>query len=304
VLAGGLALELNLRYRREVVELRKLNDIDFLVDSFAEIPESLGREFLLRHIHPDDPPAKTLLQAVDPETRVRIDVFRAYGAEMARAVPQEGLAWPRRVVSVEDQAARAARLVWGLAVGTEVAPKFARDFLRLASAIGEEEMDAVWKEHRKAGSLERFAETVERLRGLIGFFGARFGDYFALEAFGKAIDQDAVEAGKLTDAGGGFVHNGGHRLAGMEAGSQPRDHFVEIQKPRVDGERCWLKFEEREAIVTMDKPVQAASIVFAPHLKLDRVILPRVDGQERVTHAFDLIGREKDGEARFEDTTG
>ena len=46
--------------------------------------ETLGRNFLLRHVHPDDPPNKTLLQAVDPELGVRIDVFRVYGFEMKR----------------------------------------------------------------------------------------------------------------------------------------------------------------------------------------------------------------------------
>jgi hypothetical protein len=58
--------------------------VDFIVGSFDDIPESLGTDFVLRHVHPIDSPGKTLLQCVDPETRVRVDVFRAYGSEIER----------------------------------------------------------------------------------------------------------------------------------------------------------------------------------------------------------------------------
>jgi|SRR5580658_6071406 hypothetical protein len=78
-LTGGFAFELHLMERGSPAQMRPLNDIDFLVDSFDDIPKTLSGDFIFRHVHPHDPPAKTLLQCVDPETAVRVDVFRACG---------------------------------------------------------------------------------------------------------------------------------------------------------------------------------------------------------------------------------
>ena len=83
-LAGGLALEIHVARAGGRGAARQLNDLDFIVDSFEAIPRTLGRDFLFRHVHPDDPAGKALLQAVDPETRLRVDVFRAYDGQMER----------------------------------------------------------------------------------------------------------------------------------------------------------------------------------------------------------------------------
>jgi hypothetical protein len=150
-LAGGLAIERRCGHSIE----RPVHDIDFIVASFEDIPTSLGDKYLLRHVHPDDPGGKMLMQCVDEETRIRVDVFRAYGGEMDRV--QAG------VVSLYDCAARAARLAWDLAENVPVAPKFARDFLRLLELTEVKESEAVWQDHRKATNPVRFAEVAERL---------------------------------------------------------------------------------------------------------------------------------------------
>ncbi len=83
-LTGGFAVEIYcVRAGREVPK-RKLNDIDFIVDSFDDIPATLSRDYLFRHIHPSDPPGKTLLQCVDSKAALRIDVFRSSGGTMQR----------------------------------------------------------------------------------------------------------------------------------------------------------------------------------------------------------------------------
>src|SRR5215475_9367966 len=79
VLTGGLAVEVHRLQRGRKASVRKLGDIDFITETFDRIPESLADDFMFRHIHPFDPPGKTLLQAVDAESAVRIDVFRSYG---------------------------------------------------------------------------------------------------------------------------------------------------------------------------------------------------------------------------------
>src|SRR5580704_14466696 len=67
-LAGGLAGEIHRLWRGCEPSLRSLNDIDFIADSFDFIPRSLADDFLFRHIHPFDPPAKTMLQCIDSES--------------------------------------------------------------------------------------------------------------------------------------------------------------------------------------------------------------------------------------------
>jgi hypothetical protein len=166
-LTGGLATELHIVRHTGKSVLRSLNDLDFLVSSFDCIPTSLAREFLLRHVHPDDPPGKTLLQCVDPETGIRIDVFRAYGSVMERLAAVDLIAGLSGVISLEDLTARAARLCWDLAGNGFVAPKYTRDFLRLLDLVKTHDVEPVWQEHRKPHSPESFSVAAEEIRRLI-----------------------------------------------------------------------------------------------------------------------------------------
>ena len=109
-----------------------------------------------------------LLQAVEAKTQVRLDVFRAYGLEMERVARSEAGPVAFRLVSLPDLAARHARLNWDLIEGRPVAPKYARDFLRLVELVGDEDVEPVWQEHRPGSSPESFAETVGQLRRVIG----------------------------------------------------------------------------------------------------------------------------------------
>jgi hypothetical protein len=167
VLTGGFAAEAHLGHNGGKSAMRPLHDMDFIVSSFDCIPESLAKDFLLRHVHPDDPPGKTLLQCIDPETALRVDVFRAYGDVMRRVLPFRLFSEPFRIISLEDLAARAARLSWDLAAGVPVAPKYARDFLRLLTIVSTDQVDAAWQEHRKSHSPERFQDAANEIRGLV-----------------------------------------------------------------------------------------------------------------------------------------
>ena len=134
-ITGGLAIEIHLLQHGVESLIRPLHDIDFMASSFGAIPDSLGKELLLRHVHPHDPPGRNMLQGVDPATQVRIDVFRAYGLEMERIAPVTVAGLRLRMVSLEDLIARHARLNWDLLEGNCVAPKFARDFLRMIDLV-------------------------------------------------------------------------------------------------------------------------------------------------------------------------
>ena len=166
-LTGGFATEQYVRWRGGASSIRSLHDIDFIVSSFEHIPDSLGREFLLRHVHPDDPPGKNLLQFVDPDTSLRLDVFRAYGSVMERTLEADLGFGLYRIISLQDLTARAARLSWDLSGDCMVAPKHVRDFVRLLEVVNSDDVEAVWQEHRNRNSPEHFSDATMNLGKLI-----------------------------------------------------------------------------------------------------------------------------------------
>lgn len=154
-LTGGFAFEIHAVRQGIEPSVRPLNDIDFVVDSFDCIPETLANDFLFRHVHPFDPPGKTLVQLVDSEAALRVDVFRACGQTMRRA---DG------VVSLEDLVARTARLLLDLAGSAPVASKHARDYVRFADLVHAE---TAWQDHRKHTHPTTFREADRSIRDLI-----------------------------------------------------------------------------------------------------------------------------------------
>jgi hypothetical protein len=166
-LTGGTAIELHLRQMGAPPLVRPLHDLDFIAASFDCLPVSLGDSVISRHVHPYDPPAKTMLQAVDPDTSVRIDVFRAYGSEMQRAQKIELLQSVFQIVAFEDLVARHARLCCDLLRGQKLAPKYARDFLRMLDFARPPHIENVWREHRKPNDPESFCEAAASLRAAI-----------------------------------------------------------------------------------------------------------------------------------------
>ncbi len=141
--------------------------MDLVVESFSSIPGSLADTFLFRHIHPKALEGKLVIQFIDPEAALRIDVFRAYGATMARSQFVCVGTSPIRVVSLQDLVARAASLVLDLEGGQEVPLKHAKDFERLVNAVDLGRVEIAWRDHRKNGQPAAFAEAAARIRDLI-----------------------------------------------------------------------------------------------------------------------------------------
>lgn len=166
-LTGGLAGELHRWRGGDGRHVRELNDIDFVAGSFDDIPDTLAADFLFRHIHPLAPPGKTMLQAVDPESAVRIDLFRACGGTMNRAVALERPTGGLRLVSIEDLASRMARLALDLKAGVPTPDKHARDFLRVLELVDVTAVEEAWRDHRKPDHPASFAATAVMLQRLI-----------------------------------------------------------------------------------------------------------------------------------------
>lgn len=144
-----------------------MNDIDFVAAAFDCAPETLADDFLFRHVHPLDPPGKTILQVVDAETALRIDLFRAYGAIMTRTLSLEFPFGQIQLISAEDVLARTARLLLDLRGGFPVAAKHGNDYLRLEKLIQTSDLEAAWHDHRKPTHPVTFREANALVRGLL-----------------------------------------------------------------------------------------------------------------------------------------
>jgi hypothetical protein len=170
-ITGGLAVETHCIGLGHAPRVRALNDLDTVVESFGAIPGTLARTFLCRHIHPKAPEGKTLLQLVDPSEGLRIDVFRAFGATMARRQSVTFQTGPIQMVSIEDLAAREARLVMDLECGSRVPLKHAQDFERLAETADADQVEIAWRDHRRETDPLTFQEASIRIRELVRSHG-------------------------------------------------------------------------------------------------------------------------------------
>jgi hypothetical protein len=166
-LTGGLATEIHCLRRGCRPAVRSLNDIDFVADSFACLPDSLANDFLFRHIHPEDPPNKTMLQAIDPRSALRVDVFRACGTTMRRTCTVDLPTGSVLLISLEDLIARMARLAMNIVEDLPTESVHARDYLRLAEFVDPVDVELAWRDHRKPAHPESFEETNALLQSVI-----------------------------------------------------------------------------------------------------------------------------------------
>ncbi|MGC9950569.1 MAG: hypothetical protein ABSF64_29735 [Bryobacteraceae bacterium] len=170
-LTGGLAVEASLALagNGQAPHMRPLNDVDIVVESFAVLPPALADGFLFRHIHPGVPTGKTLVQLVDPGEWLRIDIFRASGATLARSLQTDFPFASLALLALEDLAAREASLLMNLADGAPVPRKHAQDFHRLvhaATAVDRRRIEAAWADHRKGHHPATFPEAAARIAEL------------------------------------------------------------------------------------------------------------------------------------------
>jgi hypothetical protein len=166
-LAGGLAVEIHCLRGGLPHSTRPLNDIDFVAAALDCAPETLSRDFLVRHVHPLDPPGKMMLQLVAPNARLRIDLFRAYGAILSRTLSLNSRFGPIELISAEDALARATRLVLDLRLGVPVAKKHADDCLRLVKITPTSAAEAAWQDHRAPDHPTTFHEAHAVIQSLI-----------------------------------------------------------------------------------------------------------------------------------------
>lgn len=148
-LAGSLARDLQLVALRPVRAPRRLNDIDVVVENFHVLSPSLANAFLLNHVHPAAAEGQVLLQLIDETHALRIDVFRACGRSLSRAVELTSTV-PLPVLAVEDLRARATAIVYGhLQRRRLLDPKHVSAMRDLAGLGERDALNAAWEEHRQ-----------------------------------------------------------------------------------------------------------------------------------------------------------
>ncbi len=168
-LTGGPAIAAHLRTRGGPARRRPLNDLDFVVDGFAAIPDAVADRFLLHHVHPFAAEGKTLVQLIDPERAVRVDLFRTIGRTLSRSGPLGTETGRLDVVSLEDLIARTTAHVYSrLRAGRTIDARYARTFLDLSGLGTESVLEEAWQDHREeiSGSFAEASRHASRLLAL------------------------------------------------------------------------------------------------------------------------------------------
>jgi len=164
-LAGSIAMaaqfaRLPMEHHKRVG--RRFGDIDFVAPSLDALPASLADEFICPHVHGDVEAGRTLAQFVHHQDAIRIDVFRVMGHALSRAEPMQLGPLSIALLSLEDQAARAASLCMKLVRDGSVVAKHLRDFLQLRDVVSDR-IDAVWQEYRRASEPLRFVDAAAEI---------------------------------------------------------------------------------------------------------------------------------------------
>jgi hypothetical protein len=165
-LTGGIAFEFQIARAGAAPRKRRLTDLDFVVDSFDTIPAGLDADFLFNHVHHTAEQEKLCIQLVEPEARVRIDVFRACGDTMKRAVDISFHEGRFRMLALEDLASRCTRVALEVLSGASVPAKHLLDHLRSAGHVDPVRVRKAWEDHRENHHPDKFEQAVCLLQSL------------------------------------------------------------------------------------------------------------------------------------------
>ena len=128
--AGALALTGGVALGVHLPALARLADVDLVARRMDAVRPSVTRDFLVSHHHVPGPGVpRALVQLVDPETRLRVDVFPDLAGSVGRAAPRDD-GW--RVVTAADLLAHKRTLL-----GKPVDPKHWRDVVALSAHLGQ-----------------------------------------------------------------------------------------------------------------------------------------------------------------------
>ncbi|RKD52211.1 hypothetical protein BJ928_116111 [Rhizobium sp. WW_1] len=158
---GGMALEAALA--PEFGRQRAFNDIDVVTAGFHALPSALASMFMISHAHPHRPTGKLVIQLVEPELRVRIDVFSACGDTLERVRPALIGDLPVKIVALEDMASRIASEMMCFCRGDTVSPKCADDHARATQVVDINLVETAWRDQRRKIDPPKYAEATVQI---------------------------------------------------------------------------------------------------------------------------------------------
>jgi hypothetical protein len=162
VLTGGLAIGWLARQHHRAPEPRPFNDLDLVVETLANLPQTLTDDFLVAHFHPTRGPGKILLQLVDAEHTVRVDLFTPVSASLRNRTQVAEIAGIAcRVVAAEDLAARLLSILYDVLADKYVEPKYYKHFILLSEFIDLNKAREIWSDYRKADQPQSFDKAIE-----------------------------------------------------------------------------------------------------------------------------------------------
>jgi hypothetical protein len=136
-LTGGVAIQMHCHDTGVNSGRTQLADVDFVATSVDAVAPSVAASLLLSHFHlPHPGHPKFMVQVVDPDTRLRIDVFPDLVGSIARAVERSIAGQLVRVVDVHSVL---DHKVQGMSMASRTRPideKHSRDAMILASLCG------------------------------------------------------------------------------------------------------------------------------------------------------------------------
>lgn len=154
---GGMALEPALG--SDLGRQRDFNDIDVVTSGFDTLPPTLASAFMISHADPHRATGKLAIQLVEPEQRVRVDVFSACGDTLERTRPALIGNLPIKVVAVEDLACRNASEMMCFSRGESVPPKCADDHARAIQVVDMKLVGKAWRDQRREIDPLTYAEA-------------------------------------------------------------------------------------------------------------------------------------------------
>ena len=134
---GGVAVEMHLAAAGRPGIRSTLGDLDAIARDVDALPPTLTGDFLVSHRHVAGPGVpKSLLQLVDPVTRLRVDCFPDVGGDVAAATRMTFGRSEVRVATAATLLQHKTRTIRKASANDPVDPKHVRDAVALARLCG------------------------------------------------------------------------------------------------------------------------------------------------------------------------
>ncbi len=167
-ITGSLAAAFHQRRNGMKLTAQKLNDIDIVVSNLSSLPFSLGKDFLIRHFHPDRGNGKILIMLVDPVQKIRIDIFTpalfSFTQRTEDFVLFDNLF---SIISAEDLLVKLLSIICCVLDFKTVNTKYVRQFEKLLAISNRDIAGNLWNECRKDSQPAEFTATVNKCMELI-----------------------------------------------------------------------------------------------------------------------------------------